>query len=277
MDQTEKPKDRKDDTMTTQIIKRATIAERCHHYREALRLAEDGLAKLAEAKKHAESVGPMVHVDMTGSYRPPSMEDVRASLLRGAWRWFLRDTGIRECMSQSRYEGIERRIKKGEMPPFTEQTVWNLAEEFMVNARQFADEAVQEVFEWLRPKASEKEYATNGLYEVPAKVIKMDMIDTSWGMARLGDYREQQLHALDNAMHLLDGRGTSKYPSNLVTALRDALKGNAMRGIVETEYFRCQWYKNGNMHIEFLRDDLRDRLNAIGGQDRSRLSETVAP
>jgi hypothetical protein len=35
--------------------------------------------------------------------------------------------------------------------------------------------------------------------------------------------------------------------------------------LTETPYFRCKWYKNGNLHIEFRSPDLLRRLNQFGG------------
>lgn len=33
--------------------------------------------------------------------------------------------------------------------------------------------------------------------------------------------------------------------------------------IGSNDYFRCRWFKNGNMHIEFLRADLLAEFNKI--------------
>jgi DNA repair protein RadD len=41
--------------------------------------------------------------------------------------------------------------------------------------------------------------------------------------------------------------------------------GSWRRVIDETDYFRFKCFGNGNLHLEFLRLDLVERLNAIGG------------
>jgi hypothetical protein len=59
----------------------------------------------------------------------------------------------------------------------------------------------------------------------------------------------RHLRALDNVFHRLDGKGTPKYPDDFVTTLSEAVRNKAP--FVETPYFCCKWYKNGNLHIEF--------------------------
>ena len=67
---------------------------------------------------------------------------------------------------------------------------------------------------------------------------------------------------MDNAFHLIDGAGISKYPENAITAIENAAKN---QDFAETEYFRFQWYKNGNLHIKFKRMDLVNKINQIAG------------
>ena len=69
--------------------------------------------------------------------------------------------------------------------------------------------------------------------------------------------------ALDNVFHRLNGKGTPKYPDDLVTCLSEKIRNKA--AVAETPYFRCKWYLNGNLHVEFLRLDLLKELNHIGG------------
>jgi hypothetical protein len=79
---------------------------------------------------------------------------------------------------------------------------------------------------------------------------------------------EQQLTALENVFSSLDGKGSvSKgHISNLSEAIRKTARGQ----LGQTEYFAFRGYANGALHLEFLRDDLLLKFNAIAGGARLR-------
>lgn len=60
-------------------------------------------------------------------------------------------------------------------------------------------------------------------------------------------------------------KGTSKYPGNAVTAIREACNQDLMA--CETEYFKFKFFFNGNCHIQFKRMDLVARMNQIAGEN----------
>ena len=92
------------------------------------------------------------------------------------------------------------------------------------------------------------------------------VIDTSYGITIL-DYRsEKDLISMENTFRLLDGKGVCKYPGDLATKIKDAIKRD--RWECENEYFEARWYKKGSLHIRFKRLDLVERLNALAGGNR---------
>ena len=102
-------------------------------------------------------------------------------------------------------------------------------------------------------------YKTNQRYHIGKKVILICAV-SSYGIQ---SGTSQHLRALDNVFHRLDGKGTPKYPDDLVTGLSETIRKKA--AVAETPYFRCKWYRNGNLHVEFKRLDLLKELNRIGG------------
>jgi hypothetical protein len=129
------------------------------------------------------------------------------------------------------------------------------------------DETISEAFETLRPRRSHLK--TNSEYEVGKKVILSYIVEV--GYSFMATYAENRLRSIDNAFHLLDGKGPIKYPGDLVTTLRSALQQKTIR--CETEYFSCEWYKNGNLHLTFKRLDLVRELNKRAGGSRLRKGE----
>jgi hypothetical protein len=91
-------------------------------------------------------------------------------------------------------------------------------------------------------------------------MVEQKIFQDRW---EVNSYNEKYLIALDKVFHLLDGKSmlsASSYRSPVVDAINTT---PVNRYYVETEYFRCKMYKNGNLHIEFLRTDLVQKFNAI--------------
>ena len=60
---------------------------------------------------------------------------------------------------------------------------------------------------------------------------------------------------------MLDAKPLSVYSNgDLINAIQDSQCGTG-----ETEYFRFKSYINQNLHLEFTRMDLVQRLNEVGG------------
>ena len=79
-------------------------------------------------------------------------------------------------------------------------------------------------------------------------------------------YREQNIRAIDNVFHALDGNGTIKsHRGPLIDAIEASKDGTG-----ETEYFRFRCFRNRNLHLEFKRLDLVAKLNAVAGGMRLR-------
>jgi hypothetical protein len=134
----------------------------------------------------------------------------------------------------------------------------------LANTGAFIEEAVQEVFEYLRPHHSR--YKTNTEFEIGKRVI-LFALETKWGGGfRVDHYREQHIRAIDNVFHALDGNGTIKtHRGPLIDAIEAAKNGTG-----ETEYFRFRCFRNRNLHLEFKRLDLVAKLNAVAGGMRLR-------
>ena len=188
---------------------------------------------------------------------------------RDAWWHIYQKTGIDKLCSIKQAQEFHDQISRGDMPELTIENIERLLENLRAGLPDMLEEAIQEVFDWLRPsdRGWGPKYATNTQYLVGPKVILDYVIELGWrGETFSVRYHYgQHLRALDNVFHLLDGAGIAQYPSDLVTAINDA--GRRGRQECETRYFQCRWYKKGTLHIEFKRTDLVDELNRRGGGD----------
>lgn len=183
------------------------------------------------------------------------------AMQRRAWRRIVNLAGIRQMMSIKAAEDLDRMLEHEKLPDLTEENVTNMLRTAQADAGKHIAEAVREVHAFLRPQNGR--YVTNTRCDVGRKVIIGGMVTTAYtaGAFRVsyGGRPEQRLRALDNVLLMLDGKGVIKShcgpTSDAISASPD--------GTGETEYVKFRCCKNGNLHLEFKRGDLIDRLNAI--------------
>ena len=69
---------------------------------------------------------------------------------------------------------------------------------------------------------------------------------------------EAKINDIDRVFKVLDGK--SHIPRSLEMGINGALID---KKIYEDDYYRIKGFKNGNMHIEFKRQDLLDKANLM--------------
>jgi len=192
-------------------------------------------------------------------------DELLKELKKDVWRALIDRMELRRILSVKRNEELNRQIETGkDLPDIDEAQILAMLEGTLANTGAFIEEAVQEVFEFLRPRNSR--YKTNTEFEIGKRVI-LFAVENKWGGGfRVDHYREQHIRAIDNVFHALDGNGTIKTHRGL---LIDAIEA-AKDGTGETEYFRFRCFRNRNLHLEFKRLDLVAKLNALAGGMRLR-------
>lgn len=197
-------------------------------------------------------------------------EESIANVERIVWGMLVGHLEIGRFMSIRARDQLDKQLKDGDLPPLTVDNVRAMAEGFRGQMRAMLEEAVNEVFEWLRPPRSR--YRTNSELEVPPKVCLESCVDQSFGGGIQPRYwREPHLTALENVFHALDGRGqrTKSHYSELSQAIRSATSA-PVGWVGETDLFSFRAFKNGSLHLTFKRPDLLARFNQIAGGARLR-------
>lgn len=209
---------------------------------------------------------------------------VLENLRRDVWRAVVDRLEIRGMLSIHRAAELDDQLEKGELPELTEEAVWGFANALLARLPEMLEEAVQEVFEFLRPRGGSRagKLKTNSEFEVPRRVILDWMVEihgfsghpfhVAYGRGNERD-PEKRLTALDNVFSALDGRGQIQkgYRSELTEAINASPDGTG-----ETRYFRFRACKNRSLHLEFKRVDLLDRFNQIAGGRRLRAGDVAA-
>ena len=244
-------------------------------YNEAVKRISAGYELLYQAQKLAGNTAKYFYVLWDGYGRSGNSIDeetsqrVINSLKAKTWAGILEKTQARKFMTNRRYMEFEKALEKPEeLPPINIETVQDFVQNLVDSAPDMLLEFVKETFNWLKPgKWAVKAYKTNAKseYELQEKIIKSHVFDAWYSPPRLGYHSQQPMIAMDNAFHLLDGKGTAKNGSAAVTAIEEArLKGMQ---IAETDYFKFKWFKNGNCHIQFKRMDLVNKMNQVAGEN----------
>ncbi len=259
-------------TFTTDIAKRETLAAMIGAYKQAVIEVRDAYSILESAQKRLRAVfldAPGYKFDCNrrdlSDVGEKASDQITATIKRDAWSIIVERMEVRRLLSIKRREELDKQIERGELPELTEDNVMALFEQSAANVNTYLEEAVKEVFEWLRPRRSQ--YKTNTEFEIGKKVILGWTVETAWhGRYRPNYHREKELTALDNVFHMLDGKGPIKtYHGPLYDAITASEDGTGV-----TEYFKFRCCRNGNLHLEFLRPALAAKLNAVAGGNRLR-------
>jgi hypothetical protein len=175
------------------------------------------------------------------------------------WSLLVNHLGIKNLMSIKRREEFDKQIEKGDVPEVTEANILNVILGLADRAAEFATEAAKETLALLTP--SNGRYKTNSGFKVGKRVVLPSYVERCWDGTsfRVNYYRDANVTAIDGTFHVLDEKGLiTDRRSPLYTAIAECRDG---RG--ETPYFLFKCYKNGNLHIEFKRLDLVQKLNGL--------------
>ena len=236
---------------------------------EAVRLA---FALLREADERINEVfalggdcGGRIYIETSACHHTPDFKDVDVTIdrmARKAWSRIVEKMELRRFMSIKGRKIIDEQLEKGELPKITEANIRAFFNGWVANMGAMLEEAIAEVFEFLRPHASE--HKTNTELEIGRKVILAGWVKgASFGRGfAVTSYHSQHLTALENVFNTLDGHGSINkvYRSRL----EDAIEASETRA-GQTDLFAFKLYRNGNLHLEFLRTDLLKKLNMRAG------------
>jgi hypothetical protein len=272
--------------MTESVVPRATVRELVAAFERAERTVRESFRAISEAEHALNGVfAPgetfmAIRVSASGERLHDDFGDANRAIeimTRAAWRTIVERLELKRFMSVKRWNALQdelyqRSHPRTPLPPITERNVLDFAHRYLEAAPEMLTEAVEEVFDWLRPHRHtvQGKLKTNTEMEIGPKAIVGYMVELGFtGRFRVayGGHASQRLTALENVFSALAGRGSiSKgYQSLIEAAINDSPKGTG-----ETDLFRFRACKNGNLHIEFKRLDLLAKFNQMAGGKRLR-------
>jgi hypothetical protein len=255
--------------MSTSLSKRQTVDELVRAWNLAMHELKTGLAAIERAQEHLKAFDTsgssydllaFSHQDTTTDF---SKKQKR--MKAAAWRYLIDRIEIKKLASIARAKEIDKQLheRPDTLPEITMDNIFGWLQSMDEQAKEFMQEAVLEVYKNLRPSALNR-HKTNSAFRIGRKVILCGRIAPCYSgknRFRANYHYQDELRALDNVFHLLDGRALSAYRGGDLLQQIETVEGP----IGETEFFRYKCYGNGNLHLEFRRMDLVQQINSIGG------------
>lgn len=276
--------------MKNELALRSTVRELIAVFQAAERDVRAGFVLLGTAEESLNAAFVLKrdnHIRLQNRFGIGIQNDpdsVIQRLSRQVWWYIVDRLELRRMLSIERWSELQRKLYNEhtyELPPITEEAVFAFARQYMDALPEMITEAVVEVFEWLRPRPHTKvgKLKTNTELEVGRKVILSSVCERIFPKHRDGGFHvrygyggrcdaAQQLLALENVFHSLDGRG--QIAASHKSELQQQIDAADRPSQGETDLFRWRSCENGNLHLEFKRLDLLKRFNQMAGGARLR-------
>lgn len=219
---------------------------------EALRLIEDARRITEMARDVLAPLGP--YLMPRGGQIPEDQQRVRCELDQSMWRRAFDLTGFKQLMDAEAVAAFERSLAP-KTPEFTEANIRATFIDLQINADHMFRRGIFNVFRYLSD-----DYRTNASepFRIGRKVVMSWMVGPSFrkGMQIKYGWAADKLNDLDRVFQTLDGKPFQA--RSLEMAMTAAFEEGA---VFENELYRAKAFKNGNMHLEFKRQDLLDKVN----------------
>jgi hypothetical protein len=261
--------------MSSDLALRTTVRDLVAAFVAAERAVRAAFAQIVAAEQAVNAAFlnggdyPAIRVSACGNRYHDNFKDADDAveiMTRAAWKAIVERLELRRFMSIRAYDEMGRQLDREKLPPVTEENVLRFAHDHLARARAYLKEAVDEVFQFLRPRrwTTAGQLKTNTGVEVPEKVILPNIVGVGYraGSFRVNYHYSQNLLALENVLSALDGQGEIHKLNQ--SALQTAIEASA-DGTGETPLFIFRACKNGNLHLQFKRVDLLQRFNMLAG------------
>jgi hypothetical protein len=243
---------------THDIALRQSLEDMVEARAKTLKLIADGHRLIREAEDAISVVGRLLF-PIDSVPREREMKNIEQALDRRMWRHAFEHTGLTQYMDAKALAEFRSSLER-DPPAFTMEN----ARTALLSAAQDADMMFARGLVNLFLGLS-KEHKTNTKepFKVSRKAIRTWVFDTwySYPWVRHG-HGSDLLNDIDRVFQTLDGK--KHHPGALVNKMNEHFRDNLHEGQpYEDELYRIKGFKNGNMHIEFKRQDLLDKANRI--------------
>lgn len=218
---------------------------------EALRLIADARRLTDLAKQTLSQHGP--HLMPYGAEMREDALRIRSELDSSMWRRAFDMTGFKQLMDAQAVAEFEKSLSPTP-PEFTEANIRATFIDLRLNAQGMFRRGVFNVFRYLSD-----DYRTNASepFRIGRKVVMSYVVRASYRRGLCVRHEgADKVNDLDRVFQTLDGKMFQ--PRSLEFAMNAAFEEGKL---FESDYYRARAYKNGNLHLEFKRLDLLEKVN----------------
>ncbi|MEO1830007.1 MAG: DUF4942 domain-containing protein [Pseudomonas sp.] len=219
---------------------------------DALRLIEDARRLIGSAETLLAPHGRYL-MPRSGMIAEDE-ERVRRDMDERMWRRAFDLTGFKQLMDAQAVSEFEKSLNPSP-PEFTEANIRSTFIKLRGESADMFRRGVVNVFRGLSD-----DYKTNSSepFRIGRKVVMGYMVEHSFtrGLCIRYGNAADKINDIDRVFQTLDNKQFKAH--ELVSALNVAFKE---RAVYECDLYRAKAFKNGNIHLEFKRPDLLDKLN----------------
>jgi len=219
---------------------------------DALRLISDARRLTEKAKSLLEVHGR--YLMPSGALLPDDEQRIRNELNRSMWRRAFDLTGFKQLMDAQAVAEFEKSLSP-QPPDFTDANMRATFIDLQLSAGEMFRRGVFNVFRYLSD-----DYRTNARepFRIGRKVVMSWMAGPSFrgGLCIRHGNSADKLNDIDRVFRTLDGKQFQ--PRALESAMNASFKQSE---VFVSDYYRAKAFKNSNMHVEFKRLDLLEKVN----------------
>lgn len=169
------------------------------------------------------------------------------------WRAAFDITGFRQVMDAKAVKDFENSLNVN--PP--EFTIDNIRSTFISVSQDSSEMFSRGLVNIFRLFSPNHKTNTKEPFKINKKAIIPYMVSNFYGM-EISRRSADEINDLDRVMKTLDDK--KHHPRELETLINAQFKHGK---IYEDDYYKMRGYKNGNLHVEFKRDDLINKANRV--------------
>lgn len=246
---------------STDLVRKDSIEELCGHRARALQLYRQAAEFLEAARAaHGRACGNKEYIsndflrDMRYGCEPGRFAaSAQDCIDRDMWRYFIVGTPLGSLMDAAEKRKFEDSLKGKDVPEVTPDNVFATMARLAGDADAIFRRGLVNAF-----RGFCGDYRSHDGFKIGKRFIVTNLV-CGWGY--LNHYRDDAVRDMDRCMHVLDGKETPDYQQGILAAIRTAIA--AKERAASSDYFRVNWFGNGNAHFYPLRSDLVERANKL--------------
>jgi len=256
----EEPEERQENGMMTYNVVRDLV----NRYVQACKI----YSELMTVKSRLNSVTSSFFGNDLGIRSNLTYSEYKKELQKAGWMFILNKMNLSKYTTKGVKEDINKFVEQQTAIPFTMRNIYHMLDIVVQTAGQRMDKAILEVFDRITEhhhdnRHNVKGWKTNGHYLVGKKFILPYQISP----AKEYGYTSETYHSLrssydgtipdfEKALCFVEG-----IQYDQITTVNSSINRNTYGEWYESHFFKYKGYKNGNMHFEFVDEEVWNKLN----------------